>query len=404
MLNKLMPLVFLFVIFACASNDVDSGKQESKDYNDIPIPGAWQTKMYFSLLEGKRIAFFGNHTSTIKETHIVDSLVNAGFHIIKVFSPEHGFRGDAAAGEHISDKKDAKTNLPIISLYGSNKRPNPFHLNDVDLILIDIQDVGTRFYTYISTITYIMEEAAKQNIPVVILDRPNPNGHYIDGPILESDYSSFVGLHPVPIVHGMTIGEYALMLNGMEWLGKNLSCNLTVITIANYNHSTFYKPVIAPSPNLPNIRSIYLYPSLCLFEGTAISVGRGTDFPFQVFGHSELPPSEFGFKFMPQSRKEAPNPPQLDNICYGKDLRNVNLLDLQTNAKINLEYLISAYKNYPDKDNFFNSFFNLLAGNSKLQEQVKAGLSADEIRETWQKDLDNFMEIREKFLLYPDFK
>lgn len=399
---RIILLLYCFSFTDCSGRDYNSS--EAEFVFTAPIPGAWQTKMYFPLLEGKRIAFAGNHTSTIFDVHIVDSLLNAGFNIVKVFSPEHGFRGVAAAGEHVQSGTDIATGLPVISLYGDNRRPNPFHLTDVDIILFDIQDVGTRFYTYISTMSYIMEVAAKQGIPVIILDRPNPNGHYVDGPVLEPDYSSFVGLHPIPVVHGMTIGEYALMVNGMGWLGENIICDLTVITLANYDHKTFYEPPIFPSPNLPNILSIQLYPSLCFFEGTQISVGRGTDFPFQIYGHSKLPEDKYSFSFIPESRTTAPNPPELNKICYGRDLTSFVVNDIRNYAQINLDFLIDAYNDYPEKDKFFNNFFNRLAGNSKLQEQIKQGLSTDKIRESWQSDLQEFKSIRKKYLLYPDFE
>lgn len=395
--------IAVFIFTSCLSGNNSNNEFLKEQAENNSIPGAWQTQMYFSLLKDKRIAFVGNHTSTIKNTHVIDTLLSSGFNVVKVFSPEHGFRGEAAAGEHISDNRDPKTNLPIISLYGSNRRPNPFHLNDVDIILFDIQDVGTRFYTYISTMTYVMDEAAKQNIPVIILDRPNPLGHFVDGPVLEIEYSSFVGLHPVPIVHGMTIGEYALMVNGMGWLENDLTCNLTVISVANYDHKTYYEPPIAPSPNLPNIRSIYLYPSLCLFEGTPVSIGRGTDYPFQVYGHSGFYNSDYSFSFVPLSKKEAPNPPEVNKVCYGRDLRDLDINKLRKDTLINLEYIIEAYNSYPEKEDFFNSYFNLLAGNSKLQEQIISGLSAAEIRNSWEKKLNKFKEIRREFLLYDDF-
>lgn len=409
--NHLLRSEFLLktiLVLSCFSFTCCSGREPvtnaTESLTTAPIPGAWQTKMYFPLLEGKRIAFAGNHTSTIFDVHIVDSLLNAGFNVVKVFSPEHGFRGVAAAGEHVKSGTDVATGLPVISLYGENRRPNPFHLTDVDIILFDIQDVGTRFYTYISTMSYIMEAAAKQDIPVVILDRPNPNGHYVDGPVLEPDYKSFVGLHPIPVVHGMTIGEYALMVNDMGWLGENIVCDLTIITVANYEHKTFFEPPIFPSPNLPNILSIHLYPSLCFFEGTPISVGRGTDFPFQAFGNSKLPSSNYPFQFTPESRSAAPNPPELGKLCYGMDLRGINIEDLRNNPFIDLSYLIEAYKLFSEKEKFFNNFFNLLAGNKTLQEQIVNGVPIDDIRLSWQKDLDNFKQIRKRFLLYPDFE
>ena len=395
-------LFFIIILGSCSSPENNNVHHSNND--DKPIPGAWQTDMYFHLLKDKRVAVAGNHTSMVKDVHLVDTLLNSGINVVKVFSPEHGFRGHAAAGEVIRSETDKKTGLPVISLYGSSRRPNPFHLSDVDIIIFDIQDVGTRFYTYISTMTYIMEAAASTGVPVLILDRPNPNGHYIDGPVLKPEYASFVGLHPVPVVHGMTIGEYALMVNNMGWLGKDLNCEISIITVKNYDHNTFYEPPISPSPNLPNIKSVYLYPSLCLFEGTPISVGRGTDFPFQVFGHSLLPENHFSFTFKPESRRAAPNPPELNKLCFGKDLRKNSIEELRATRYIDLSYLIEAYKHFPEKEFFFNDFFNLLAGSKRLQEQIKNNIPPEEIRKSWQEDINNFKKIRRKFLLYPDFE
>ncbi len=366
------------------------------------MPGAWQTGKYFPLLDGKRVAFAGNHTATIRDMHLVDSLLGAGIDVVKVFSPEHGFRGHAAAGEHVESGVDQETGLSIISLYGANRRPAAEQLRDVDIIVFDIQDVGTRFYTYISTMTYIMEEAARQGVPMLILDRPNPTGHYIDGPVLEPEFSSFVGLHPIPIVHGMTIGEYALMVNGEGWLDNGISCDLQVIRVNNYSHSTPYELPIPPSPNLPNMHAIYMYPSLCLFEGTDISLGRGTDKPFQVYGHPDFPESYFPYVFTPQSLPAAPNPPHLNAVCRGIDLSNIDIRQLMIKDQINLDFIINAYNHFPDKDAFFNSFFERLAGTSKLRQQIIDGLTAEEIRESWQQDLDSFRTIRAKYLLYPE--
>ncbi|MBS4013474.1 MAG: DUF1343 domain-containing protein [Bacteroidetes bacterium] len=400
--NRPLYLFFIVTVFSCSGKNIE----ENHNYtiSTDPLPAAYQTHIYFPMLEGKRIAFAGNHTSFIDDIHLVDTLLKANINIVKIFSPEHGFRGLAAAGEYVDSEVDVKTGLPIISLYGNNRKPKPEHLNDVDIILFDIQDVGARFYTYISTMTYIMEAAAKLDIPVIILDRPNPNGHFVDGPILEKEFSSFVGLHPVPIVHGMTIGEYANMVNYMGWLENGVQCSLTVINAVNYTHNSFYEPPIFPSPNLPNILSIYLYPSLCFFEGTQISVGRGTEFPFQIYGHSKLPNNKYSYTFKPESITSAPNPPQLDKVCYGINLTTLKIFDIRDDAKINLDYLIDAYNNFPEKDKFFNNFFNRLAGNNKLQEQIKQGMSADDIRATWKDELDAFKLIRKKFLLYPDFE
>lgn len=366
------------------------------------LPGAMQMEKYLPLLEGKRVAVAGNHTSFVGEVHLVDTLLRSSVQVVKVFSPEHGFRGEAAAGELVGDSQDPQSGLPIISLYGDNRRPTAAQMKDVDIIVFDMQDVGTRFYTYISTMTYIMEEASALDIPMIILDRPNPNGHFIDGPILEPDYRSFVGLHPVPIVHGLTVGEYALMASGEGWLeteGREL--RLTVIPVQNYHRGQSYHPPVPPSPNLPNMHAVYLYPSLCFFEGTVISVGRGTDMPFQIYGHPELPATDYPFTFTPESLKAAPNPPQEGMLCQGRDLRKHELQKLRNNGKINLQYLIEAYQDFPDQENFFNSFFDRLAGTGILRRQIQQGYHAEEIRKSWQEDLRTFQKQREPYLIYP---
>ncbi len=367
------------------------------------IPGAWQTEEYFPALRGKRVAVAGNHTSMVRDVHLVDTLLASGIDVLKIFSPEHGFRGQAADGEFIESSRDPQTGLPIVSLYGASRRPAQEQLSDVDIILFDIQDVGTRFYTYISTMTYIMEEAARLDIPMIVLDRPNPNGHYVDGPVLEPEYSSFVGLHPVPIVYGMTIGEYAMMVNGEGWLKYNLPCDIHIVTVRNYTHQTRYTLPEPPSPNLPNMRSVYLYPSLCLFEGTVISIGRGTGKPFQVYGHSMLPDTSYSYRFTPQSVTASPNPPQLGKECLGVDLSSKSTDALSKKTQINLCYILDAYRDFPDKENFFNRSLENLAGSSKLRRQIIEGYTPGEIRETWQEGLKEFKQIRSRYLLYPDF-
>jgi uncharacterized protein YbbC (DUF1343 family) len=366
------------------------------------ITGAARTSLYFPLLEGRRVAFAGNHTSMIGQVHMVDTLLASGINLVKVFSPEHGFRGIAAAGEYVESGTDRRTGLPIISLYGTNRRPSPEQLSDVDVVVFDIQDVGVRFYTYISTMTFIMQAAARENIPVIILDRPNPLGHYVDGPILESAHASFVGLHPVPVVHGLTVGEYALMVNGERWLGPTLECDLTVIPVDNYSRNTRYKLPVPPSPNLPNMTSVYLYPSLCFFEGTVISLGRGTQKPFQVFGHPLFDSRHFPYQFTPESLPAAPAPPQLGKTCNGRDLSLLPPEELMEKNQINLEYLLEAFRHFPDKPGFFNHFFENLSGTTLLRHQVLAGLSEEQIRESWQAGLKEFRLLREKYLLYPE--
>ncbi len=360
------------------------------------IVGAEQMESYLPMLKSKNIALVVNPTSTVKETHLVDTLLSHNITIKTIFAPEHGFRGNADAGETVKDGKDSKTSLPIISLYGKNKKPHPGQLKGIDLVIFDIQDVGVRFYTYISTMHYVMEACAENNIPLLILDRPNPNGHYTDGPVLKETYRSFVGMHPIPVVHGLTVGELALMINGEAWLKNEVRCELTVIPVKNWNHQTPYPLPVKPSPNLPNAVAINLYPSLCFFEPTQMSIGRGTYFPFQVIGS---PKSEGNFTFTPKSIDGMSKYPKHENEkCYGSDLRKAE----RTNC-LNIDYLLSYYNNYPDKENFFTNakFFNLLAGNATFQQQIKDGLSAEQIKQSWQKDLLSYRKTRSHYLLYP---
>ena len=359
-------------------------------YSQIKV-AAERTKAYLTLLENKKIAIVGNQTSMIKNTHLVDSLISLELDIIKVFSPEHGFRGKADAGAKIEDGIDVETGIPIISLYGKNKKPSSKQLQGIDVLLFDIQDVGARFYTYISTLHYVMEAAGEHNIKVIVFDRPNPNGHYIDGPIREDGFESFVGIHPIPIVHGMTIGEYAKMINGENWISKK--CNLTVIEMENYTHDTHYDLPIKPSPNLPNSKSINLYPSLCLFEGTNISIGRGTDYPFQHFGAPYL---KSNYSFTPKSGEGSKYPKHKNIECFGTDLR------FQDNylTGINLNWIINSYNNCPYKEKFFTNFFDKLAGTDKLRLQIIDGKTEKEIKESWKVYLDKFKLIREKYLIY----
>ena len=322
--------------------------------------------------------------------------------IVKVFSPEHGFRGSADAGEKVKNYKDKKTGLPIVSLYGNNHKPSPENMAGVDIVIFDIQDVGVRFYTYISTMHYVMEACAENNIKFLVLDRPNPNGFYVAGPVREEEYKSFVGMHPVPLVHGMTMAEYAKMINGRGWLKNKVKCDLIHILCEGYDHSSFYELPIRPSPNLPNMKSVYLYPSLGLFEGTFISVGRGTDFPFQTLGHPDM--EHANFKFKPKSTEGAKNPPFKGKECMGHDLRKFNDMILLNYKGLYLYWLTGAYKDSPDKENFFNHYFNTLAGNSSLRQQIIDGIDEDEIAKTWNNDLLEFKKIRRGYLLYPDFE
>lgn len=376
-----------------------------------PVPAADNIQQWIGMFKGRNVAVVGNQTSVVRSsatsnkttwdepehvtyTHLVDTLISRGVNVKKVFAPEHGFRGMADAGATIKDGVDSKTGLPIISLYGANKKPTEEQLADVDIVIFDIQDVGARFYTYISTLHYVMEACSRLNKKVVILDRPNPNGHFIDGPILEPAHKSFVGMHPVPVVHGMTIGEYAKMINGQRWLEFGLECDLFVVKMNNYNRTDAYSIPIKPSPNLPNDQSINLYPSLCFFEGTDVSVGRGTEMQFQVYGAPSLAKYQ-DFSFTPTPNVGAKRPLHNGKKCFGVDLRKHPKLD-----KIELAFLIDAFAKAPTKTNFFNSFFTKLAGTEKLQEQIESGMTADEIRASWQEDLKTYDAMRQPYLLY----
>ncbi len=365
--------------------------------------GAEQTELYFPILKNKKIGILSNQTSIIAHQHIVDTLVNAGFEIECIFAPEHGFRGHAEAGEKVSGSIDSKTGIKVISLYGKNFKPAKKDIENIDIMIFDIQDVGARFYTYISTLHYLMEACADAEIPLLILDRPNPNGFYIDGPILNLDFQSFIGMHTIPIIHGMTIGEIAQMINGEKWLANKQECKLTIIPIANYTHTDLYELPIAPSPNLQSMQSIYLYPSLCLFEGTIISVGRGTDNPFEIFGHPLY--TNHTFSFTPESRPGfAAKPPYMGEKCFGLNL--VEYVDtLLANPKLELKWLIDAYQALKDKANFFNNnMFDKLTGSSILRQQIISGMSEDKIRDSWKNELNNFKIIRKQYLLYDDFE
>lgn len=420
----------LLTVFSC-SGQIKSEKEAFLQENNIEkplLPGANRTETYLPWLVGQKVGIVTNQTGVIfkpyishtiksvmdrqtgemlevyrqewkydRHTHLVDSLSSLGVQIVRVFAPEHGFRGTADAGEIVKDGKDVKTGLPIVSLYGKNKKPTPEQFKDLDIVIFDIQDVGARFYTYISTLHYVMEACAEAGIPLVILDRPNPNIHYIDGPILEKEYTSFVGMHPIPVVHGLTIAEYAQMVNGEKWLENGVQCKLMIVPVAEYNRTKSYSLPINPSPNLPNDKSINLYPSTCFFEGTILSEGRGTDMPFQVFGAPFLPKEKYTLKFTPKSNSGSKNPKFNGQLCYGQNLRNTPDL-----SRLNLSWLIEAYNNTPDKTTFFTSFFNTLAGNNTLQQQIKLGMSEEEIRATWQPGLEAFDTLRRKYLIYTE--
>ncbi len=367
--------------------------------NDRIHVGAERTDQYVPLLLGHRVAVVTNQTGMIGHTHLVDSLLAIGVNVKMVFAPEHGFRGEASAGEHVADERDKRTGLPLVSLYGKNKKPSPAQLADVDILLFDIQDVGVRFYTYTSTLHYVMEAAAEQGKQVIVLDRPNPNGFYVDGPVLDTAFRSFVGMDPVPLVHGMTIGEYARMINGQGWLKGSVKCNLTVIPCSGYDHSTYYELPVKPSPNLPNMAAVYLYPALGLFEGTNVSVGRGTDKPFQCIG---FPGCTLGdYSFTPRSMPGAAKPPHEGQRCTGLDLSSYGDFYTRLDPGLTLEWLIGMYNAAPDKAKFFNNFFDKLAGTNTLRKAVEAGIPESEIRKSWRKDLDVFKTMRKGYLLYP---
>lgn len=360
--------------------------------------GDEQTAAYFPLLEGKRIAIFSNHTGMVGDKHLLDVLIENKFNVVAIFSPEHGFRGNADAGEHVSSSVDSQTGVPILSLYdGKEQKPGKASMDKFDLLVIDIQDVGLRFYTYYITMCRLMDACAEYGKQVLLLDRPNPNGHYVDGPLLDMKYKSGVGWLPIPVVHGMTLGELARMVNGEGWLPEGRTCDLTVIPCRNYTHQTMYRLPIPPSPNLPNMKSIYLYPSICYFEATPVSLGRGTDKPFQVYGHPDM--KGYSYSFTPRSVPGAKNPPQLDKLCHGVDLSNLTDEEIWKRG-IDLSYLIDAYRNLNMGDKFFTSFFEKLIGVGYVRTMIEAGKTADEIKAMWKDDVEKFKVQRKKYLLY----
>lgn len=415
-------LLMVLLMISCANKHSSATKKETStienDSSDIENQknktikvAADRTSQYIPLLLGKNVGIISNQTSLLtvleraevapnimgsKEVtvHLVDYLHNYnGIKVHSVFGPEHGFRGKADASETVKDGKDAKTGIPIISLYGKNKKPSQELLEGIDIIIFDIQDIGVRFYTYISTLAYVMEAATEKGIPVIVLDRPNPNGHYVDGPVLEMEHKSFVGVHPVPVVYGMTIGEYALMINGEKWLKNGMKCDLTVIQLENYTHDSEYSLTVRPSPNIPNDKSVNLYPSLGFFEGTTINAGRGTEFQFQRYGAPFFPKSNFTYTPIPNFGAKYPK--HQGQLCYGVDLSNEPKLN-----QLNLNYLIDAYNQTPKKEKFFGATFTIHAGTEKLQQQLEQGVTQEEIRKSWQSDLDAFQKIRKKYLIY----
>ncbi len=396
------------IIFAsCQSKkDIDrvkvAGYEIKKDKSNDIVIGAERIATYFPRLQSKRIACVVNHTSMVKEKHIIDTMLNFGLNVTKVFAPEHGFRGSIPDGGLVEDDVDPATNLPIISLYGKHKKPTPEDLINVDVMVFDIQDVGVRFYTYLSTLHYVMEACAENDISLIVLDRPNPNGHYIDGPVMEEGFKSFVGLHPVPVVYGMTIGEYARMINGEGWLKKGVKCSLEIVELKNYTHQSFYQLPIAPSPNLPNQLSILLYPSLCFFEGTSVSVGRGTNKQFQQIGHPYL--TDLEHHFTPQKNSGSEYPPHENTKCYGFDLSKITIGSIINEKKINLSYLLDMFNRISKKEEEFfleSNHFQRLSGTDNLKQQILSGKGEKEIRISWQEQLDHFQKVRDRYLIYP---
>lgn len=409
---------FILLVFAtsCKSSNkpqVEKPKENviySFTYHIVPEikPGAQNTKAYMPLLQRKKVGVVTNQTGIVtvgsdgkpkakvdggKAISVVDFLLSQEVSVKKIFAPEHGFRGTADAGEHILDGKDTKTGLPIISLYGDNKKPKPEQLAGLDVVVFDLQDVGARFYTYISTLHYLMEACAENNIPLVVFDRPNPNGGIVDGPILEKEFTSFVGMHPVPVLHGLTIGEYGKMINGEKWLKNGIQCSLTVIPCLDYKRTMDYSLPVRPSPNLPNDQAINLYASLCFFEGTNVSLGRGTNKQFQIYGSPDLP--DTGFSFVPQPNEGAKEPPLKGKTCYGEDLSAAPKV-----TRLELKWLIRAYRDTKDQSKFFTPFFTKLAGTKKLQQQIEDGMTEEDIRASWQNGLDRFKKIRKLYELY----
>ena len=401
-------------------NEPASAKGVSTKNTATITPGANQMQKYLPMLKGKKVALLVNHTSAIGNTHLIDTLLKAGVNIKVIFGPEHGFRGDAPDGEKIETSVDKKTGIPVVSLYGKKNKPAPEDLQDVDIMVYDIQDVGTRFYTFISSMQYFMEAALENNIPMIILDRPNPNGFYVDGPVLDPKFKTFVGMQPIPVVYGMTIGEYANMILQEGWLAEAANAayenlkrirfregakyfQLHVIPVKNYTHKSKYVLPIKPSPNLPDIQSIYVYASTCFFEGTTLSEGRGTAKPFQYIGHPSMPKSMFSFT--PKATAGAPNPKHKDKVCYGYDLSGTPEQILKKiGNKVQIKYLMDAYKAFPDKENFFNKGIDRLAGTDELAKQIKEGKPEAEIRKSWEPKLTAFKKIRKQYLMYPDFE
>ena len=401
-------LIILTSLLSCvqgANRNNTGGKVQANEESQIStqnsiIMGAEITDAYFPLIKGKRVAVMSNQTGIVGDEHLVDMLVREGMNVVGIFSPEHGFRGTADAGEHVASSIDDRTGIPIWSLYGSGSgKPSADKMKEFDVLLFDLQDVGLRFYTYYASMARLMDACAEHDKKMIVLDRPNPNGMYVDGPLLEMKHKSGVGWLPIPVVHGMTLGELALMINGEKWLPQRRVCDLTVVPCENYTHQTLYELPVAPSPNLPNIHSIYLYPSTCLFEGTVISLGRGTPFPFEVYGHPDYKGSDFSFT--PKSVPGAKNPPLLNQLCFGVDLRNIPNDEIIEKG-FDLSYIIDAYNNLNIGEKFFTSFFEKLVGVDYIRQDIIAGKTAEEIKVKWTGDVEDFKVQRKPYLLYKE--
>ncbi len=390
---------------ATAQENSFKGLKTATFSKEITVAAA-RFEQYEPFIKGKRLGLVVNHTAMVNNTHLVDTLLKRGHKVQRIFAPEHGFRGDADAGEHVSNSVDKATQIPIVSVYGENKKPKAADLADLDLLIFDIQDVGVRFYTYTSTMTYIMEACAELDKPLLILDRPNPNGHLVDGFILEKQYRSFVGLHPVPILHGLTVAEYARMINGEGWLSNGKSCNLYYVPCDNYDHKIYYQLPHRPSPNLKDMRAVYLYASLCFFEGTSVSVGRGTEKPFQQYGHPDFSPAQAVYSFTPTPQAGAKNPLHNGKRCNGEDLSKISLDELQKRKGLDLNYIVKGYKWASDKNSFFlkSNFLELLAGTSRLRESLVKGLNPEQIAALWKNELSEYKLLRKRYLLYADFE
>lgn len=389
-----IALVFTYIFSSGCNN-------ETKETRSDVIVGAERIKTYLPILKNKNIGLVVNQTSMVDTVHLIDFLYSKDINLKAIYAPEHGYKGNVEAGKHFNSTTDPNTGVPVFSIYGKNRKPTPEMLKGIDIIIFDIQDVGVRFFTYISTLNYVMEACAENNIKVVVFDRPNPLGYYVDGPVLKPEYRSFIGMKPIPVVHGLTVGEYAMMSNGEGWLKNRMKCELEVIKMENYTHATRYQLPIFPSPNLPDMKSIYLYPSICLFEGIKANEGRGTDHPFQQFGAPYYSPQNFSY--VPKSIPGKSLHPKFEGkTCYGYDLSKTPLEELQNINQIQLKYVIDFYNKCDDKEHFFTNFFEKLAGNDELRKQITEGKTEAEIRASWQDDLNKYKEMREKYLLYED--